>query len=86
MDRFLTGAFSIDISVSKMQHSTYKRLKRLENNFEDAPWTISKLEWFEIEPGSGNSSECGYPDSADPEMDPAWHHNLLRRLEGLQQY
>ena len=52
---FRRGAFSTETSVSKMQHSTYKRLNRIQNNFDDAPWTLSKLEWFRNNFNDGNS-------------------------------
>ena len=51
---FLRGAFPTENSVSEMQHSTYKRLKRVQNNFDDAPWSISKLEWFKNNFNEGN--------------------------------
>ena len=43
---FRTGAFLNYTSVSEMNKSTYKRRERVLNNFEDAPWTLSKLNWF----------------------------------------
>ena len=51
---FRRGVFPTEKSVSKIQHSTYNRLKRVENNFKDAPWTISKLEWFKNNFNDGN--------------------------------
>ena len=51
---FRRGVFPTEKSVSKIQHSTYNRIKRVENNFEDAPWTISKLEMFKNNFNDGN--------------------------------